>query len=60
VDRYYLNNFDNLFNSYETLFELMVVNNWYGCFCRFGIPLPNSATAPHQRGQPLVGWPGMS
>nr|XP_033811745.1 two pore calcium channel protein 1 isoform X2 [Geotrypetes seraphini] len=26
---YYLNNFDNIFNSFVTLFELTVVNNWY-------------------------------
>lgn len=26
---YYLNNFDSLTNSYITLFELMVVNNWF-------------------------------
>ncbi|XP_053324826.1 two pore channel protein 1 [Spea bombifrons] len=26
---YYLNNFDNILNSFVTLFELMVVNNWY-------------------------------
>ncbi|XP_055963219.1 two pore channel protein 1 [Sorex fumeus] len=26
---YYLNNFDNLLNSFVTLFELTVVNNWY-------------------------------
>lgn len=26
---YYLNNFDNIFRSYVTLFELMVVNNWF-------------------------------
>eukprot|EP00730_Choanoeca_flexa_P007701 TRINITY_DN12378_c0_g1_i11.p2 TRINITY_DN12378_c0_g1~~TRINITY_DN12378_c0_g1_i11.p2 ORF type:complete len:632 (+),score=153.04 TRINITY_DN12378_c0_g1_i11:146-1897(+) len=29
IDRYYLNNFDNVFNAYITLFELMVVNNWF-------------------------------
>ena len=28
TDRYYLNNFDNIFRSFVTLFELMVVNNW--------------------------------
>jgi hypothetical protein len=27
--RYFLNNFDNIFYSYVTLFELMVVNNWF-------------------------------
>uniref|UniRef100_A0A8C0R2X9 Voltage-dependent calcium channel protein TPC1 n=1 Tax=Canis lupus dingo TaxID=286419 RepID=A0A8C0R2X9_CANLU len=26
---YYLNNFDNILNSFVTLFELTVVNNWY-------------------------------
>lgn len=26
---YYLNNFTNIISSYVTLFELMVVNNWY-------------------------------
>ncbi|XP_053136335.1 two pore channel protein 1 isoform X2 [Hemicordylus capensis] len=26
---YYLNNFDNMLNSFVTLFELTVVNNWY-------------------------------
>ncbi|XP_028609762.1 two pore calcium channel protein 1 [Grammomys surdaster] len=26
---YYLNNFDNVLNSFVTLFELTVVNNWY-------------------------------
>ncbi|MEE6513228.1 hypothetical protein FKM82_020775 [Ascaphus truei] len=26
---YYLNNFNNIFNSFVTLFELTVVNNWY-------------------------------
>jgi len=26
---YYLNNFSNIVNSYITLFELMVVNNWF-------------------------------
>ncbi|XP_065830706.1 two pore calcium channel protein 1-like [Oscarella lobularis] len=26
---YYMNNFDNLINSYVTLFELMIINNWH-------------------------------
>lgn len=26
---YYLNNFDNILNSFVTLFELTVINNWY-------------------------------
>eukprot|EP00039_Didymoeca_costata_P003861 m.70170 g.70170 ORF g.70170 m.70170 type:complete len:884 (+) comp12111_c0_seq2:340-2991(+) len=29
ADLYYLNNFDTIFSSYVTLFELMVVNNWF-------------------------------
>lgn len=29
TNRYYLNNFDNIFSSFVTLFVLMVVNNWF-------------------------------
>lgn len=28
-DQYALNNFNDMISSYVTLFELMVVNNWY-------------------------------